>query len=249
MYMYNNISQHPSAKCAGTTSTGAYTCTCTCTCTCMYMYFQRHPVMIGGVGVEVEIDESKFGCRKEIGSGGRRDVGFSEGLKGSQGLHDGGRKKRCSNINSAIHSIASFYVYTDLSTEFTVGANACWHPQSCAWLPVHIYCTCVCVCMCFSKPSRLPVYTCIYDCMHPFTAYTCIHVHLHVHNSILLLSPFLRLSLLSLFPFLSLMLVCYTHIFHVQCTYSAFTTVCSRPISLGRGGSGFPSPETANCLK
>ena len=34
---------------------------------------------------------------------------------------------------------------------------------------------------------------------------------------ILLLSPFLRLSLLSLFPFLSLMLVCYTHIFHV-CT-------------------------------
>ena len=38
---------------------------------------------------------------------------------------------------------------------------------------------------------------------------------LPVYNSILLLSPFLRLSLLSLFPFLSLMLVCYTHIFHV----------------------------------
>ena len=28
-----------------------------------------------------------------------------------------------------------------------------------------------------------------------------IHVHIHVHNSILLLSPFLRLSLLSLFSF------------------------------------------------
>ena len=39
-----------------------------------------------------------------------------------------------------------------------------------------------------------------------------------VYNSILLLSPFLRLSLLSLFPFLSLMLVCYTHISHVQNT-------------------------------
>ena len=38
-----------------------------------------------------------------------------------------------------------------------------------------------------------------------------IHVHLHVHNSIFLLSPFLRLSLLSLFPFLSLMLVCYIY--------------------------------------
>ena len=42
------------------------------------------------------------------------------------------------------------------------------------------------------------------------------YVHLHVH-SILLLSPFLRLSLLSLF--LSLMLVCYTHILHVHCRY------------------------------
>ena len=38
----------------------------------------------------------------------------------------------------------------------------------------------------------------------------------YVHNSILLLSSFLKLSLLSLFPFLSLMLVCYTHIFHVH---------------------------------
>ena len=47
------------------------------------------------------------------------------------------------------------------------------------------------------------------------------HVHVHVHNSIhiiLLLSPFSRLFLLSLFPFLSLMLVCYTHIFQ-ECTY------------------------------
>ena len=44
-----------------------------------------------------------------------------------------------------------------------------------------------------------------------------IHVHIHVHNSILLLSPFLRLSLLSLFPFLSLMLVCYTHISMYMC--------------------------------
>ena len=44
---------------------------------------------------------------------------------------------------------------------------------------------------------------------------TNLHVqYIHVqHNSILLLSPFLRLSLLS---FLSLMLVCYTHIFHVH---------------------------------
>ena len=58
-----------------------------------------------------------------------------------------------------------------------------------------------CTCTCTPKPSRLPVYTIV-----------CILVQ---HNSILLLSPFLRLSLLSLFPFLSLMLVCYTHIFHV----------------------------------
>ena len=71
-------------------------------------------------------------------------------------------------------------------------------------------CTCIYVCMCFFKLSRLPVYT---QC-HVYSAslYSLyIIVHLHVHNSILLLSPFLRLSLLSLFPFFSLMLVCYTH--------------------------------------
>ena len=27
-------------------------------------YLRQHPIIIGGVGIEVEIDESKFGCRK-----------------------------------------------------------------------------------------------------------------------------------------------------------------------------------------
>ena len=56
------------------------------------------------------------------------------------------------------------------------------------------------------------------SCLYIYTI-VCILVqliHVHVHNSILLFSPFLRLSRLSLFPFLSLMLVCYTHIFHVH---------------------------------
>ena len=83
----------------------------------------------------------------------------------------------------------------------------------------------------FSKPSRLPVY--IYDCMHPCTAYTCTSTHVHVHNSILLLSPFLRLSLLSLFPFLSLMLVCYTHIFHVYTQEKTYTRHIPTVISDG----------------
>ena len=80
------------------------------------------------------------------------------------------------------------------------------------------------VCLCFSKPSRLP------DCMHPCTDYTG---HLHVHNSILIHSPFLRLSLLSLFPFLSLMLysVLYIHIFSMyiyngQLTHYKYKAVC-----------------------
>ena len=46
------------------------------------------------------------------------------------------------------------------------------------------------------------------------------YIHTCTCNSILLLSPFLRLSLLSLFPFLFLMLVCYTHIFHVHVLYN-----------------------------
>ena len=63
-----------------------------------------------------------------------------------------------------------------------------------------------------------PVSSRIQHCCHTGTnlhvQYIHVHVHVHVqHNSILLLSPFLRLSLLS---FLSLMLVCYTHIFHVH---------------------------------
>ena len=48
-------------------------------------YFQRHQVMIGGVGVEVKIDELKFGRRKYIiEAGGKRDTGFLEGYNGSQ---------------------------------------------------------------------------------------------------------------------------------------------------------------------
>ena len=54
----------------------------------------------------------------------------------------------------------------------------------------HVYTLYMCVC--FSKPSRLPV--------HVYTI-VCILVQLiHLHNSILLVSPFLRLLLLSLFP-------------------------------------------------
>ena len=77
--------------------------------------------------------------------------------------------------------------------------------------------------------------------MHPCTAYTCTSTHVHVHNSILLLSPLLRLSLLSLFPFLSLMLVCFTHIFHVHvhayvihvtCTCTCTVHLCPPPSSL-----------------
>ena len=55
--------------------------------------------------------------------------------------------------------------------------------------------------MCFFADSLIHV--------HVQPSHACVHVHV-------LLSPFLRLSLLSLFPFLSLMLVCYTHIFHVH---------------------------------
>ena len=57
--------------------------------------------------------------------------------------------------------------------------------QECANVPfeaLRTWCTCTCT-----------------SCMHPCTAYTCIHLHV-VHNSVLLLSSFLRLSLLSLFP-------------------------------------------------
>ena len=68
----------------------------------------------------------------------------------------------------------------------------------------------VCVCMWFSKPFWLPVGVCIYTIL-------CILVqliHVHVHNSILLLSPFFRLAVssftISLFFFNA---VCYTHIF------------------------------------
>ena len=80
------------------------------------------------------------------------------------------------------------------------------------------------VCMWFSKPSRLPVYIYIYACACGFLScrgclyiymYASVYIYMYIHNSILLLSPFLRLSLLSLFPFLFLMLVCYTHVFHV----------------------------------
>ena len=70
----------------------------------------------------------------------------------------------------------------------------------------------VCVCMWFSKPSRLPVYIYAIVCILIQLIHVHLHMYMYITYSILLLSPFLRLSLLSLFPFLSLMLVCYTHI-------------------------------------
>ena len=71
------------------------------------------------------------------------------------------------------------------------------HPEQHPHLMNHmVCCVCVCVCVCYNYPS-----CCVCVCV----------------------CAFLRLSLLSLFPFLSPMLVCYTHIFHVhvhvQCIY------------------------------
>ena len=50
-------------------------------------YFQQHPMTIGGPGIEVEIDESKFGRRKYIVGGGKKATGCLEGWRGLQGEH------------------------------------------------------------------------------------------------------------------------------------------------------------------
>ena len=98
-----------------------------------------------------------------------------------------------------------FYCYSIfIWTHNLISVCVCMWFSKLSRLPVYIY-----VRMWFSKPSRLPVHVYIYDCMHRSLYSLYMYIYMY---SILLLSPFLRLSLLSLFPFLSVMLVCYTHI-------------------------------------
>ena len=86
----------------------------------------------------------------------------------------------------------------------------------------------VCACGFLSRCGCLLVSVYIYDCVHPCTAYTCTYTYMYMY--ITAYCPFLRLSLLSLFPILSLMLVCYTHIFHVRthtCMCTCTCTICT----------------------
>ena len=109
----------------------------------------------------------------------------------------------------------------------------------CMYKFYNYYCGCElgrCGCPIFYSPttnlatgvqSRLPVY---------IRLYASLYIQ---HNSTLLLSPFLRLSLRSLFPFLSLMLVCYTHIFYVHvCTCTLCSCTCSSTCSVESRVSG-----------
>ena len=69
----------------------------------------------------------------------------------------------------------------------------------------------VCVCMRFSKPLRMPVGVCVYIrlCASLYSLYMYIYVHVQ-HTA-----SFSFIKTVSSFT-ISLMLVCYTHIFHVR---------------------------------
>ena len=75
-----------------------------------------------------------------------------------------------------------------------------------------------CVCMWFSKPFRLPVGVCII--LYTILCILVQLIHVHVHNSILLLSPFLRLAVSSFTISLSF--------FNASVLYTYFSTDLDR---------------------
>ena len=102
------------------------------------------------------------------------------------------------------------YTYTNNSNLYIVHVHVDMHAYTCIYSSpegTHVYT--LYMCMCFSKPSRLPVH--VYTCIYNIVCILVQLIHLHVRNSILLVSPFLRLLLLSLFPFLSNASVLYTY--------------------------------------
>ena len=102
-------------------------------------------------------------------------------------------------------------IRVNIVTAWLNGAQVCVSIKTaCIYMYMYMY---IYACVFLSRRGCLYIYTIVCILVQ------LIHVHLHVHNSILLLSPFLRLSLLSLFPFLSLMLVCYIfHVYHFACS-------------------------------